>query len=94
MLRIVWNPNGFHSISVLSKEIKVNADHYVASVLILLAEWCKTQVGRTDRKLIVHADNARPGTATISLGSREQNEMKKHTTRRTHLVWHRLISSP
>jgi hypothetical protein len=60
MLRIVWNPNVFRVISVLSEVVSFNTDHYITDVLIPLAEWCKIQVGRTDQKLIVHADNARP----------------------------------
>jgi hypothetical protein len=59
MSRIVVNPNGFHLVIVLSKGIKFNADHYITDILLPLAEWRKTQVGRTDGKLIVHAENAR-----------------------------------
>jgi hypothetical protein len=29
MLTIVWNPNGFHLINVLSKGIKFKVSHYV-----------------------------------------------------------------
>jgi hypothetical protein len=57
---IIWNPNGFHMINVLSKGIKFNADHGITDVLIPLVEWRKTQVRRADRKLIIHADNASP----------------------------------
>jgi hypothetical protein len=76
-LTTVWNPNGFHIINGLSKGIKFNADHSITDVLILLAEWLKTQVGRTDRKLIVHADNACRYTAKMSLDFLEQNRMSK-----------------
>jgi hypothetical protein len=60
MLKIAWNLNSFHIICVLSKAIKFNADHSITDALIPLAEWRKTRVGRTDRKLIVHADNTCP----------------------------------
>jgi hypothetical protein len=60
MLSIVWNPGGFHAADVLSKGIKFNADHYITDVFIPLAKCRKTQVGRTDRKFIVHIDNALP----------------------------------
>jgi hypothetical protein len=62
-LTIVLNPNGFPVINIFSKRIKFNADYYITGVPIPLAKWRKTQVGGTDRKLIVHADKARPHTA-------------------------------
>jgi hypothetical protein len=67
MLTIVWNPNGFSVINVLSKGIKFNADHCIIDVLILFAEWRKPQVGRTDRKLIVHGDCTRSHIEKMSL---------------------------
>jgi hypothetical protein len=75
-LAIVWNSNGFDVINVLSKGSKFNSDHCITDVLIRLAEWRKTSVGRTDRKLIVHADTPRPHPAKKSLDFLEQNEMK------------------
>jgi hypothetical protein len=77
MLTIVWNPNGFHVIDVLPKGIKFNADHYITDAFIPWAEWRKTQVGRTDRNLIVHGDNAGLHTAETSLDFLEQNGMRK-----------------
>jgi diaminopimelate epimerase len=32
MLTIVWNPSGFHLISVLPKEIKFDTSHYVFTI--------------------------------------------------------------
>jgi hypothetical protein len=42
--------------------------------------------------LVAHADNGRTRPAKVSLGFLKQNGMKKHITRRTNLIWHRLIS--
>jgi hypothetical protein len=81
-----------HIINGRSRGVEFNADHYIPDVAIPLAEWRKSQVGRTDRTLIVHADNSQPHTATMSLDFLEQNGMKKHLTHRSHLIWHRLIS--
>jgi hypothetical protein len=67
----------FHIVNVLSKGIKCNADQYIPDALILLAEWCKTQVGEIDRKLITHADNAQLHPAKMCLDFLEQNGMKK-----------------
>jgi hypothetical protein len=74
-LTTVWNPNGFHVINVLSKGTKFNPDHYITDVLILLAEWLKTQVGRTDQKLIAHAGNARCYIVKMSLDFLEHNAL-------------------
>jgi hypothetical protein len=65
MLTIVSNPSGFHLINVLPKgfKFKFNASYYITQILGLLSDWRRTQVGRTNRKLWVHADNARPHTA-------------------------------
>jgi histone-lysine N-methyltransferase SETMAR len=77
MFTIVWNPSGFHLINVLSKWFKFNASFYVTQILGLLSDWRRTQVGRTNRKLWVHADNARPHTATVTLKFMQQNAMRK-----------------
>jgi hypothetical protein len=91
MLRIVWNPNGFHLINVVSKGIKFNAEHYIINILISLAERRETPVDRTERKLIVHADDACPHTAKMRSDSLEQNGTKQHIIHRTHMIWHHLI---
>jgi imidazoleglycerol phosphate dehydratase HisB len=92
MLTIVWNTNGFHIINLLSKGIKFNAHHFVPDAAIPLGEWFKTQIGRTDRKLIIRADNACPHPAKMSLDFLELIGVEKHLIHRTHLIWHRLIS--
>jgi hypothetical protein len=58
----VWNVTIFTRIAALRKGGKFNADDYISGILAPLAEWRAGQVGATDRKWIVHADNARPGT--------------------------------
>jgi transposase len=63
MLTIVWNPHGFHIIDILPKGAKFNSDYYISHILTPLAE-IKESIGvESQRKLIVHADNARPHTA-------------------------------
>jgi hypothetical protein len=63
VMAIAWNPTGFYRIVALSKGMKFNADYYIAQILGPLAEWRSNQVGGSDRRLHVHADNARPHTA-------------------------------
>jgi hypothetical protein len=66
MLTIVWNPGGFHLVNILPEGFKFNASYYVTQILDPLSKWRRTQVGRANRKLIVHADNARPHTAKMT----------------------------
>jgi hypothetical protein len=63
MFTIVWNPGDFHLINILPKGFKFNTSYYVTQILGPLSKWRRTQAGRTNRKLIVRADNARPHTA-------------------------------
>jgi hypothetical protein len=77
MLTIVWNPSGFYLINVLSKKLKFNTSFYVTQILGRVSDWRRTQVGRTNRKLWVHVDNARPHTATVTLQFMQQNAMRR-----------------
>jgi hypothetical protein len=43
--------------------MKFNADYYIFHMLDPLAEWQRCQVAGSDRRLHVHANNARPHTA-------------------------------
>jgi hypothetical protein len=77
MLTIFWNPNGFHVINILPNGIKFNINYYITDILVLLLEWRKTQVGESDRKVIVHADNAGPRAVRVTLGFLKHNRMKR-----------------
>jgi hypothetical protein len=59
---IVWNSTSFHQISVLPKGAEFNSDYYISEIFAPLVEWRSGQAGATNRKLIVHADNARVHT--------------------------------
>jgi hypothetical protein len=74
---IVWNPSGFHLINALPKDCKFNANFGVTQVLGPLSVWRRTQLGRTNRKLIVHCDDARPHTARMALDFMERNAMER-----------------
>jgi hypothetical protein len=76
MPAIVWNPNGVHLIKVLPKGFKFNAGQYVPQILEPLSDWRRIHVGRTNRKLMVHADNAGPHTAKLTVECMKQNVMK------------------
>jgi hypothetical protein len=65
MRTIVWNPRGFHLIKVLEKGCKINAGYYIAEILEPLSQWHSIEAAGNERKLSVHADNARPRAATL-----------------------------
>jgi histone-lysine N-methyltransferase SETMAR len=77
MLTIVWNPNGFHHIDVLPKGLKFNASYYVTHILEPLRNWREAQPDTGNQKLIIHADNARPHTAKMTLEFLVQNGMER-----------------
>jgi hypothetical protein len=66
MLTIVWNPGGFHLIKILEKGRKFNAGYYIAEILEPLFQWCSIEAAGNERKLLLHADNARPHAAKLS----------------------------
>jgi hypothetical protein len=77
IMTTVWNPSGFHLIKLLPKGFKFDASYYVTQILNPLSVWRGTQIGRTNRKLIVHAGNARPHTVKVTLDFMERNAMKR-----------------
>jgi histone-lysine N-methyltransferase SETMAR len=79
MLVIVWNPCGFHLIKVLEKGRKFNAGYYIAEILEPLSQWRSIEAAGNERKLLVHADNARPHIAKLSTQYFNENRMKSAT---------------
>jgi hypothetical protein len=77
MLTIVCNPTGFHVINILGNGYRFNATHYITEGLSPLAEWRRNQVGRSDRKFIVHANTACLHTARNFLTFRDEIYMRK-----------------
>jgi histone-lysine N-methyltransferase SETMAR len=77
MLTIIWNPGSFHLANILPKEFKYNAVYYVTQILDPLSKWRRTQVGRTNRILILYADNARPHMVKMRSQFMEQNSMQR-----------------
>jgi histone-lysine N-methyltransferase SETMAR len=77
MITILWSPSGFHLIKLLLKGVKLNAGDYVAQILDPLSVWRRIQIGRTNRKLIMHADNAGPPIAKVTLDLMRCNARKK-----------------
>jgi hypothetical protein len=76
MLTIVWNPRGFHLIKVLEIGRKFNAGYYIAEILEPLSQWRSLEAASNERKLLMHADNARRHTAKLSIQYFNENRMK------------------
>jgi hypothetical protein len=76
MLTIVWNPRGFHLIKVLEKGRKFNAGYYIAEILEPLSHWRSIEAVGNERKLLVHAGNARPYIPKLSTEYFNENRMK------------------
>jgi histone-lysine N-methyltransferase SETMAR len=76
MFTIVWNPRGFHLIKVLEKGCKFNTGYYLAEILEPLPQWRSNEAAGNKRQLLLHADNARPHTAKLSIQYFNENRMK------------------
>jgi histone-lysine N-methyltransferase SETMAR len=77
MPTIVWNPRQFHLMNVLPKGCKFNSSHYITEILSPLSEWRSADAHGRTRKLIVHADNARPHVFRQTIDYLERNGMKR-----------------
>jgi hypothetical protein len=55
---------------------KFNAGYYIAEILEPLSQWRSIEAAGNQRKLLVHADNARPHTAKLSAQYFNENRMK------------------
>jgi hypothetical protein len=55
---------------------KFNAGYYIAEILESLSEWRSIEAAGNERKLLVHADNARSHTDKLSTQYFNENRMK------------------
>jgi hypothetical protein len=84
MITVARNTSGFHVIEALPKCTNFNASYYTTQILERINEWRNTAGTSTTRKLIVHADNAKPHTAKSTIEYLEANAMKKAQHPSTH----------
>jgi hypothetical protein len=73
MLTVVWNPLGFHLVSLLPKGQNWTSQYYIDHILPKI---CALPDARDRRKLVVHADNARPHVAERVKQYLEDNNLK------------------
>jgi histone-lysine N-methyltransferase SETMAR len=76
MRTIIWNPRGFRLIKVLEKGRKFNAGYYITEMLEPFSQGRSIEAAGNERKLLVHADNARRHTAKLSNQYFKENRMK------------------
>jgi hypothetical protein len=55
---------------------KFNAGYYIAQILKSLSHWCSFEAAGNERKLLVHADSARPHTTKLSTQYLSESRMK------------------
>jgi hypothetical protein len=84
MVTIAWNQLGFHSFDALPKGNILNIEYYGVNVLTELLP-PRQQVDR--RKLVIHADNARPHTGRKCRAFCEETRARL-AVHRTHLISH------
>jgi hypothetical protein len=55
---------------------KFNDGYHIAEILEPLYQWCSIEAAGSERKLLVHAGNARPHAAKLSAQYFTENRMK------------------
>jgi histone-lysine N-methyltransferase SETMAR len=63
-------------IKVFEKDGKFNAGYYIAEIIEPLSQWRSIEAADNERKLLVHADNARLHTAKLPTQYFNENRMK------------------
>jgi hypothetical protein len=77
MLMVAWNSSGFYVVTALPKGLKFNTRYSAIDILERIKNWWKGQGAGSTRILIVHADNARPHTAILSMDFMDANRMTR-----------------
>ena len=77
MLTIFWNPHGFLVVDCLPKGETFNAHYYINNILGKLSQIGTGFPDTEERRLTVHADNARPHTAKVTTRYMACNGMKR-----------------
>jgi transposase len=72
MVTIVWNPLRFHFLDALAKGSTFNTEYYRVNSL---TEFLPLRSHVNGRRLVIHADNARPHTARKCQNFCEENRL-------------------
>jgi histone-lysine N-methyltransferase SETMAR len=73
MLTVVWNTEGFHIINVIPKGAMFGTDYYCEDILSEILRACPL---RSNRRLVIHADSARPPTSKRTGEFMEKNSLR------------------
>jgi hypothetical protein len=85
IVTIAWNPLGFHFLNALPKGNTFNAEYYRVNILTKVVPLRRQIDGR---RLVIHADNARPHTARKCRPLCEEKRPASPYTHRPHLISH------
>jgi hypothetical protein len=77
MSTVARNHSGFHVVTAVAKGLKCNAGYYATEILERVKNWWKEQRAGSTRKLIVHADSARPHMTKLSMDFMDANRMTR-----------------
>jgi hypothetical protein len=89
MVTIAWNPLGFHILGTLSKGNRFNVEDYRVHIH---TELLPLHPHIDERRLVIHADNARPHVARKCRAFEKKIGSASPYTYRTHLISHHLAS--
>jgi hypothetical protein len=73
MLRVVWNIQGFRVVELLPKGATFRTDYCCEDILSEIFNACPA---RSNRRLIVHPDNARPHASKRTRDFMEKNNLR------------------
>jgi hypothetical protein len=77
MLRLAWNSRRLHVSTALPKGLRFNAWYYTTEILDIINHWWKGQAADSTRKLIVHAENARPPPSKLLMDFMDAHSMTR-----------------
>ena len=61
----MWRPSGVLLVDMLQKGMKFNNQYMVSNILAPVCEILKSEISGSERKLILHMDNAKPHRGKI-----------------------------
>jgi hypothetical protein len=78
MLTVLWNPHGFHVLTMLPAGASFNAAWFIDQNLVpLVAKFFPRGRGPGERKLVLHIDNAPAHNAKMTQNFCEHNPLKR-----------------
>ncbi len=76
-ITVVWRPSGILLIDKLPKGVKFNSQYMVSNILTPVCDMLKNEISGSERKLILHMDNAKPHRGKIVDAFIESSHLRK-----------------